>query len=234
MLFEEAAWIGNEIQKLARAGTIQKVLNIGSSTRESWESVQHHVEEYVINSIKNAGARLVNTDIKKGEGVDIVGDLNDPELIEELSAMDFNLVLCANLLEHVKDPRKIAANISNIVKPGNYIIVTVPRNYPFHPDPDDYLFRPDVNELKNIFQGFDLVDSAEVKGRRAINNHGNTKFYFCYFQVLWSQPKQLFITLVRLLTPFYKFANWKKTAWYFPKFFSHFSVTCIVLVKKIQ
>lgn len=231
MLFEEAIWIGNEIQKLTGAVSIQRVLNIGSSTRESWETEQNHVQAYVINKIINAGARLINTDIKKGEGVDIAGDLNDPKLIEELSEMDFNLVICANLLEHVKDPEKIAASISQIVKPGNYAIVTVPRIYPYHPDPEDYLFRPDAKELQTYFKGFDLVASADVKGKRAINRKGKTKYYSCYFQVLLSQPKQLLITIVRLLTPFYKYANWKKTAFYFPKIFQKFSVTCIVLVK---
>jgi len=232
MLFEEAAWIGNEIQKLVGTGNIQRVLNIGSSTRESWETEQNHVETYVINRIKNAGVRLVNTDIKKGEGVDIAGDLNDLKLIGELSEMDFNLVICANLLEHVKDPGKIALNISRIVKPDNFIIVTVPRIYPYHPDPEDYLFRPDAIELIKYFKGFDLVTSAEVRGKRAINHKGKTKYYSCYFQVLLSQPKQLLITIVRLLTPFYKYANWKKTACYLPKIFQKFSVTCIVLVRK--
>jgi len=231
MLVEEAEWIGAQLEKLIRSGSIKSVLNVGSSTSDSWNEFQPHVEKFVFNKLKNQNIVLLNTDIKEGSGVDLAGDLNDEPFIIKLSEMNFSLVICANLLEHVKDPARIAAHISKLLNNGSYAIITVPHIYPYHPDPDDYLFRPGIENLKSLFPALKLVSAAIVRGSRTLRKQSEIKICSNYIQVLLNDPRLFALTFLRLLTPFYKYKNWKKTAFYLPFFFKPFSVTCLVLVK---
>lgn len=232
MLIEEAKWIGNELGRLIHLGNIKKVLNIGSSTADSWTSVQKHVKEFVMLPLEKSNISIVNTDIKDGEGVEIAGDLNDEEFIKKLNEDKFDLIICSNLLEHVESPVRIASHISQLVRKGSFAIITVPRNYPYHPDPEDYLFRPDINGLKDLFRGLDCVSAAIVEGRRALVKNNRIKYCSNYIQVLINDPRLLILTFLRLITPFYRYSNWKKTAGYLPYIFKPFSVTCMVLVKQ--
>ena len=231
MLIEEAVWVGNELEKLIHSGTIKTILNIGSSTAESWNDIQKHVQEFVYAPLEKSDIKLIHTDIKQGDGVDIAGDLNDEVFIKKLKEKNIDLVICANLLEHIDYPSKIATHLTQLLKIGSYAIVTVPRIYPYHPDPEDFLFRPDINTLKALFCELDLVSSSVVEGRRALVKNGRMKYCSNYINVLMNDPRLLILTFLRLLLPFYKFRNWKKTAYYLPYFFKSFSATCIVFVK---
>jgi SAM-dependent methyltransferase len=42
----------------------------------------------------------------------------------------FDLVLCSEVLEHVPDHRRAAAELARVLKPGKSLVVSVPRNYP--------------------------------------------------------------------------------------------------------
>ena len=42
----------------------------------------------------------------------------------------FDLVVCAEVLEHIKDHRKAAAELSRVLKPGKRLVVSVPRFFP--------------------------------------------------------------------------------------------------------
>ncbi|MCF8049660.1 MAG: methyltransferase domain-containing protein [Desulfobacterales bacterium] len=42
----------------------------------------------------------------------------------------FDLVVCAEVLEHIKDHRKAAAELSRVLKPGKSLVVSVPRFFP--------------------------------------------------------------------------------------------------------
>jgi SAM-dependent methyltransferase len=231
MLIEEAEWIGKELEKLINSGAIKNVLNVGSSTADSWTDNQKHIREYILSPLEKSNIKVTNTDLKEGDGVDFAGDLNDEAFVAKLVEKKFDLVLCANLLEHVEQPFRIAAHITQLLHNDSIAIITVPHVYPYHPDPADYLFRPDINELKELFTRLTLVSSALVEGRRSVWRKDKMKTCSNYMQVLINDPRLLILTVLRLLTPFYKYRNWKKTAFYLPYFFKHFSVTCLVLVK---
>lgn len=232
MLYEEAIWVGNEIKKiLAEKGKVT-VLNIGSSKPELLKVIQPYIESNIHNPIRESGSVIYNTDIKDSDEVDFIGDMEDEVFVKDLASKDFDIVLCTNMLEHVKSPATLCANIGLLMRKGSYAIVTVPRTYPYHPDPEDYLFRPTSEVLSKMFDGTDCISAACIKGRRVIMKGNKSSEFRNFAEMLWYDPRLAIITFVRLLVPFYRFYRWKKTAFYMPRLFKHFSVSCIVVRKK--
>lgn len=50
----------------------------------------------------------------------------------------FDAVICAELLEHVYDPRAVVREMQRVLKPGGRLLITVPFLVQIHGDPDDY------------------------------------------------------------------------------------------------
>lgn len=93
--------------------------------------------------------KYIGVDIEKGIGVDIVCKAEN--VIEIFGKDAFDIVICTELLEHVKDWKSVISNIKNICKPGGTILVTT-RSYGFprHGYPYDY-WRYEIEDIKNIF-----------------------------------------------------------------------------------
>lgn len=49
-----------------------------------------------------------------------------------------DVVLCAELLEHVRDPRQVLAEAQRVLRPGGVLLATVPFLFHLHGDPADY------------------------------------------------------------------------------------------------
>lgn len=93
--------------------------------------------------------KYVGVDIIPGPGVDIISNAENLEKI--LNYNSFDVVISTELLEHVKDWRKVISNIKNICKPKGVILITT-RSYgfPYHGYPYDY-WRYELNDMKHIF-----------------------------------------------------------------------------------
>jgi SAM-dependent methyltransferase len=50
----------------------------------------------------------------------------------------YDLVLCTQVLEHVRSPSAALAEMSRVLSPGGFLFLTTHGVYPFHPDPADY------------------------------------------------------------------------------------------------
>lgn len=229
MLYEEAQWVGNRILQHFKAG--ESILNLGSSTADLREVRQPHMHEFIFKPAQEAGINIVHTDISTGEGVDIVGDLTDPMFLEELNKKNWNGLLCCNLLEHLEDRKPIVNAISDLLKPGNKLIMTVPFNYPYHLDPIDTLYRPSIAELKELFSELQFIEGEELIALRKVSRHGEPVYHKNYFQQLKEDPPLFINLLIRSLIPFYKPKMWWITVKDLCKMFKPFSVTVVVFEK---
>ncbi|MDP3122554.1 class I SAM-dependent methyltransferase [Polynucleobacter sp.] len=101
----------------------------------------------------------------------IVGDISNCPHIESNT---FDAVISVSVLEHVKDIRGAANEISRILKPGGVTFHVVPFSYFFHGAPVDY-WRVTTSAMEDMFP---LLDTEECffysKNRRRNNIGSNT------------------------------------------------------------
>ena len=226
MLIEEAKWIGKEIMSASKPG--YKILNIGSSSLEFRTITQSHIEKFIFRPLKENNIKVIHTDIVNEKGVDIVGDLTNPDFIIQLKKKKYDLILCSNLLEHLKEKQPIVDAILEILPKASKAIITVPYNYPYHLDPIDTMYRPNTNELHQLFKNTELLKEEILIGKSVNKNTISIN----YWQKLKITPIILFKLLIRILFPFYKPKVWLYTFLSLKNMFSPFSVSCILIKKQ--
>jgi hypothetical protein len=161
-MFEAEAIRLREI--LLEQRTISPLLNLGSSTREFREVTKPHIQRELFGPLAAAGVAVVHSDVKQADGVDLVGDILDPAVAGGLKSRGFRCILCANLLEHVRNRGAIAAACEEIVGSGGLILATVPSSFPYHADPIDSGFRPSPGELAGLFRRSEPLLAEVVAG----------------------------------------------------------------------
>ncbi len=218
MFVNEAKWILNKVKSI-KNDEIYPILNIGSSTLEARLNSNPNMEECLYFPLSENG-KIIHADIKSGIGIDIVGDLTDPKFIDKLKTIDFKLILCNNLLEHINNPQDLCYSLTEIAKSGTYILVSVPYRYPYHFDPIDTMFRPTPEKLIEYFPRMEVISKEIVKDTRT------------YYNKLSHDKALAKIIFIRSFLPFYKPKMWWNTVRYFPYMFVKFKVTCILLKKK--
>jgi hypothetical protein len=144
---------------------VSPLLNLGSSTRAFREVAKPHIHDELFGPLEAAGIRIVHSDLKQADGVDLAGDIFDPAIRAELRARKFKCLLCSNLLDHVVDRAAVAAACEEIVGPGGLILATVPSSAPCHADPIDTGYRPAPAELARLFAGSEPLLAEELSGR---------------------------------------------------------------------
>lgn len=161
MLAQEASRL---CQILLGRPSVSPLLNLGSSTARFRETVQPYIERDLFAPLREAGVEVVHCDLKAGAGVDVAGDVLDPEMTAKLKARGFGCVLAANLLEHVRDRAGMVRACEEIAGPGGLILATVPSSHPYHADPADFHYRPSPRALAEAFRGSRLLLAEEVTG----------------------------------------------------------------------
>jgi hypothetical protein len=156
---EEAQWIAGY---LASAGDISPLVELGSSTRHFRTVVKPHIDQFLHAPLRARGIRVVHTDIKAAEGVDISGNIYERDVRARLKDVRAKAVLCCNIFEHVEDRAAFAAICDDILEPGGTMVVSVPYSYPIHLDPIDNYFRPTPAEIAALFPGYQMIDQAIV------------------------------------------------------------------------
>jgi SAM-dependent methyltransferase len=82
----------------------------------------------------------VNLDLFPMPGVDVAADAHQLPFRDSL----FQRVECDAVLEHVRRPEQVMAEMSRVLAPGGYLHVVTPFCHPFHEYPKDYRrFTPD-------------------------------------------------------------------------------------------
>jgi SAM-dependent methyltransferase len=217
MLLEEAKWFSHKIS-LLNPQAIFPMLNVGSSTEKFRRVELPWIDQYIFRPFREKKYPTVHLDIREGPGVDIVGDLSDPQFLEKMARMNFRSVFCANVFEHVPHREDLGRALTRIVSSGGYLFVSCPYQYPFHADPIDTMFRPNVNELARLFPQASILFYEIVTDR--------TYLYF-----LTRKPAQAAPTILLWFLPFVNFRGWRTAVNHIPWLFRNFQETCLVLQK---
>lgn len=135
---------------VSSTGVETVVLDIGSGLLKGLNA--SGLSEHVYNS-------LIPLEIAAGPGIGVVGDAH------KLPFGDNSLdgVLIQGVLEHVRDPERIAGEIWRVLKPGAPVYVDVPFVQHYHLDPFDFR-RYTVYGIEHLFGRFERVDSGVAAG----------------------------------------------------------------------
>ena len=97
-------------------------------------------------------------DIQMGRGVDLVCDAC--EVLNRFGAETFDVLISTELLEHVRDWRKVISNFKQILKPNGVLLLTTrSRGFPFHDYPFDF-WRYEISDLQSLFSDF-IIEAIE-------------------------------------------------------------------------
>jgi SAM-dependent methyltransferase len=98
----------------------------------------------------------IGVDIQIGAGVDEICDAYD--IVSHFGEDQFDLLISTELLEHVRDWRKVVSNFKNVLKPGGLLFITTrSKGFGYHGFPFDY-WRFEVSDMRDIFSDF-IVES---------------------------------------------------------------------------
>jgi SAM-dependent methyltransferase len=97
------------------------------------------------------------------EGVDIVADAQHIPLKTESYAW----VICANLLEHVEEPKKVVNECRTVLKSSGKLLIWVPYYFRYHPDPKDY-YRFTEDGIRYLLDEFSEVEVRKAGGFFAV------------------------------------------------------------------
>jgi hypothetical protein len=186
----EAAWVAAAL----RQSPAEPVLNLGSSSLAFRTSKKPHIERELFRPLLERGVRVIHADLREDEGVDISGDIFEPEVQRRLRAVQAGTLLCNNILEHVTDRAGFAALCETLVPSGAQIIVTVPHSYPYHADPIDPGYRPRPEQIAELFPRCRLIRAEVIEdgnGWQEIRRRGMVR------------------EALRLLVPFWHFKAWR-------------------------
>jgi SAM-dependent methyltransferase len=106
----------------------------------------------------------VNLDLFAMPGIQVAGDAEQLPF----QANRFQRVECDAVLEHVRDPGRVMAEIERVLAPGAYAHIVTPFCHPFHEYPKDYRrFTPDglreiAGELEVVAAGWRTGPTATV------------------------------------------------------------------------
>ena len=195
-------------------------LNIGSSTKEFREQEQPHIAERFIRPLEQDGIRFIHCDMK-GDGVDEVGDILDPDFRSRLRRHDAALLVCSNLLEHLTDPKQFARACTDLVGEGAYGLFSVPLSYPYHPDPIDTMLRVTPEQLAAMVPGWTVVRAGEIEA-------GN---YWRDLRESGAGLSRLVRQVARVAMPFYRPGRWRENASRLSWLFRPYRVSIVLLQK---
>ncbi len=198
-MFEaEARWLERLLRPWGPE-QLSPLLNVGSSTREFREVTQPHTDRYLFRPLRERGIKLVHLDSRDGDGIDIRADILSDSDLPRIMAFKPKAILCCNILEHVREPERLARRCMEIVGPGGLIFVTVPKSYPHHRDPIDTMYRPAPDQLAELFHPATMLNGEIVDVGESYR--GQVK----------RRPWILLRHILRFPFPFIGFDGWKRS-----------------------
>lgn len=149
-------------------GLLNKLMKYGSRIITSEFRINKKIYDTVISSLskdkiaieigsgkRRISPQFITLDIFPFESVDIISDAHSLPLKEK----SVDLILLDAVLEHVKEPWRVADECCRALKSGGKILCIVPFMHHFHAYPEDY-FRFTTSGIKSLFE--EKLDVTEV------------------------------------------------------------------------
>jgi SAM-dependent methyltransferase len=99
----------------------------------------------------------LDVEARDGVAVDIIADAHDLSQIENGS---FDVILCAEVLEHLHSPHLAIAEFERVLKTGGMLLLSTRFIFPLHDVPGDY-FRYTKYGLRHLLKNFEVVELKE-------------------------------------------------------------------------
>jgi SAM-dependent methyltransferase len=110
-------------------------------------SLRSHVESL-------GPSRYIGVDIEAGPGVDVICDAE--HLLAVFGPESFDVVISTELLEHVRDWRRVVGTMKRLLKSeGTLLITTRSNGFPYHGYPYDF-WRYELSDMRVIFTDFTI------------------------------------------------------------------------------
>jgi len=216
----EAKWIGDQIKLIDLPNNEIECLNIGSSTRTYRESLKPYIQELIIKPISKRG-KITHLDSKCDVGVDICGDISDAHFREFLEAKKYNLILCNNVLTHVREPCDIFEIIDKCLMKNGFVIISAPQQYPYCADPYDSKYRPSIWDIQKMLPNFETINYTKFESNETLKQR-------------LSGDLNLFLGFVlNVLIPRHGFLVWKNIIADIPNLDKRFTSIGLVMKKII-
>ena len=112
------------------------------------------------------------TDMKKWKEVDFVCDISD--MPEELLKDTYDIVVCTEAIEHIKDWKTAILNLMKLTKVGGFILLTSrSKGFGYHSFPNDF-WRYELEDISAIFSEWDievLCEDLFVSPKNGFQDH---------------------------------------------------------------
>lgn len=107
---------------------------------------------------RHGPAEYVGVDIVAGPGVDVICDVD--RLVERFGEARFDLVLCTEVLEHVRDWRGALSNLKRVLAAGGTLLVTTrSAGFHYHGYPFDFWrYEPEDIQVLMADMSLDLLE----------------------------------------------------------------------------
>jgi hypothetical protein len=211
----DAEWLGKALTAFAPE-ELSPILNVGSSTKLFRTREQPHIQRLVFAPLESKGIRILHTDLKAAEGVDITCDIFDDAGFERLKAVRPKAVICTHMFEHVLDRAELSRRLLSLLPRNGVFFVTVPFSYHYHNDPIDTMYRPSPDELAALFPGQNVLEKHVLIGDT-------------YWLHVRKRPFTIvFRHLARFCVPFLGWAEWKRSMRKLYWLFNNYKVSAVV------
>jgi SAM-dependent methyltransferase len=122
-----------------------RVLDAGAGRGAYRELLQNYADSYV------------GMDIAPSKATAAVGDVQ----CLPFAANSFDTVFCSQVLEHVPEPGLSLQELMRVLKPGGYLVLSVPHLSWLHNEPHDY-FRFTIHGIRFLFDRAGFVEQQIV------------------------------------------------------------------------